>query len=269
VFRLGDVGPAGGGVEVGVGDRFALDPGLLALHRHRDLLLLGGDVLAQPGPAPLAGLGADGQLLLGAGHGLVAGPAGPVVAGLPAGGQVDILGGACLGRRVGVAGAIVQAVVAPQLLLFGLRQVPVGIHPRRVLDQLLLIRHLHLIARRGRLGDGHEGRLGAEQPGVDQGPLRLAGLVVDIDGLDGADPVAVAVDQGGALPAPHGVDVRHLPAPFCVTAVSCRLGLGSSWPAARHPWARCYRSRRKRDLLPVSTLSETAVAPSGAGTVVS
>src|SRR5215216_2328041 len=66
-------GAAGGGIAVGVGDRLALDPDLLTLHGHGDRLLLGGHVLAQPGPAPLALGGADLQLLLGAGHGVVGG----------------------------------------------------------------------------------------------------------------------------------------------------------------------------------------------------
>jgi hypothetical protein len=59
VLLLRDLGAAGGGVQVGVGDRLALDPDLLALHRHGHLLGLGGHVLAQPGPAPLPSLGAD------------------------------------------------------------------------------------------------------------------------------------------------------------------------------------------------------------------
>src|SRR5919204_6821091 len=63
VLGLGDVRTGHGGADVGVGDRLALDPRLLALHRHGLGNLLGGDVLAQPHPAPLAGLGADLELL--------------------------------------------------------------------------------------------------------------------------------------------------------------------------------------------------------------
>src|SRR4029450_5350121 len=73
VLLLRNARPTGGRTQVGVGDRLTLDPDLLTLHRHRDRLGLGGHVLAQPGPASLAGLGPDPQLLLGAGHGLVGG----------------------------------------------------------------------------------------------------------------------------------------------------------------------------------------------------
>src|SRR5215216_5114975 len=54
VLLLGDVRPAAGRVQVGVCDRLALDPDLLARHRqrhHRDPAGDGGDVLAEPGPA--------------------------------------------------------------------------------------------------------------------------------------------------------------------------------------------------------------------------
>jgi hypothetical protein len=153
VLLLGDGRAAGGGVEVGVGDRLALDPDLLALDRHGDLLLLGGDGLAQPGPAALAGLGADPQLLLRAGHGVVGGRARGVAAD---GGVLDLVvdavavpvGGVGVpgGGPALIAGAIVEAVVGPQLLLFGLRQVLVGIDPGGVLDQLLLVGNLDLVA---------------------------------------------------------------------------------------------------------------------------
>ena len=59
-----------------IGSRSRRD--LLARHRDRDLLLLGHHVLAQPRPARLAGLGADVEPLLGAGHRLVGGRAGGV-----------------------------------------------------------------------------------------------------------------------------------------------------------------------------------------------
>jgi hypothetical protein len=108
-----------------------------------------------------------------------------------------------------VAGAVVEAVVAPELLLLLLGQVAVGVDVGGVLDPLLLVGDLDLVAGGAGLGDGHEGRPGAEQAGVDQGPRRLAGLVVDIDGLDVAELVAVAVDHGAALPATDGVHVYH------------------------------------------------------------
>src|SRR5215217_9463935 len=206
VLLLGDVRPAGGRVQVGVGDRLALDPDLLAGHRHRHLLGLGGHVLAEPGPAALAGLGPDLELLLGAGHGVVGGGAGDV----PADGVVAVVGGGVpVGVDVPGGGAVLEAVVAPELLLLLLGQVAVRVHVGGVLDQLLLVRDLDLVAAGGGLGDGHEGRPGAEEPGVDQGPLGLAGLVVDVDGVDVADAVAVAVDHRPALPATDRVHVYH------------------------------------------------------------
>src|SRR5215207_2800086 len=111
VLLLGDGPAAGGGIAVGVGDRLALDPDLLALHRHGHLLGLGGHVLAQPGPAPLPGLGPDLQLLLGAGHGLVGGRPGDV----PADGVVPGVVGRAGGQAtVGAGLAVVHAVVAVQ-----------------------------------------------------------------------------------------------------------------------------------------------------------
>src|SRR5215218_6154837 len=227
VLLLGDGRAAGGVVDVGVGDRLALDPDLLALYRHRHLLGLGGHVLAQPGPAPLASLGADGQLLLGAGHGLIGGRPGHVPAhGVPVvvGGGVTVsLGVAGRGPADLVAAAVVQAVVAPQRLLLLFGQVAVGVHGGGVLDPLLLERHLDVVAAGGGLGDRHKGRAGAEEPGVDQGPLRLAGLVVDVDGVDLADAVAVTVDHGAALPAADGVDVGHVRSLPCRGLAAVRL----------------------------------------------
>src|SRR5215212_840904 len=206
VLLLGDGRAAGGGVQVGVGDRLALDPDLLAPHRHRYLLGLGGDVLAEPGPAALAGLGPDLELLLRAGHGVVGGGAGDV----PADGVVAVVGGGVpVGVDVPGGGAVLEAVVAPELLLLLLGQVAVRVHVGGVLDQLLLVRDLDLVAAGGGLGDGHKGRAGAEQAGVDQDPLRLAGLVIDVDGVDLADAVAVPVDHRPALPATDRVNVYH------------------------------------------------------------
>src|SRR5215217_3037022 len=186
VLLLGDVGAAGGRVQVGVGDRLALDPDLLAGHRHRHLLGLGGDVLAEPGPAALAGLGSDLELLLGAGHGVVAG----------AGGQA----------AVGAVLAVVEAVVAVQLGLVVLGQLAVGLHGGRVLDLLLVVGHLHAVTDVLGLGERHEGGLGGEQAAGDRGPLWLAGLVVEVDGVDRAELVAGRVDHGAALPGLGGLD---------------------------------------------------------------
>ena len=200
-----------------IGSRSSGD--LLAGHRHRDLLVLGHHVLAQPGPAGLAGLGADPQLLLGAGHrrrrwsgrrcrgrrrGLdrrtsrssrSASPS-PVacrpvsaapVSDVPASGR----------RRRGRA--VADAVVAVELLLLLRRQVAVLGDVRRV---------LHLSpCRRPRVTrspsnsapcTGTKRLVGAEQAGVHGDPLRLVGVVVVVDRADLADLVAVPVVRGGS-----------------------------------------------------------------------
>ena len=73
VLLRGDVGPGGGRVAVGVGDRFALKGDLLVRDRDAEGLLLGDHVLAQPGGAGLDGLRVGVQFFLGAGHRLVGG----------------------------------------------------------------------------------------------------------------------------------------------------------------------------------------------------
>src|SRR4029453_11414430 len=113
------------------------------------------------------------------------------------------------GRALPGGAVVVQAVVAPQLALLGLRQVPVGVDPGGVFDQLLVVGDTDVQVGRGGLGEGDEGGLGAEQAGIDQGPLGLAGLVVQVDGVDAADAVAVPIHQGAALPATDSVNVGH------------------------------------------------------------
>ena len=81
VLLRGDVAAGHRLVAVGVGDRLALEAHLLVAHRDGRGDVLGDDVLAQPGPAGLAGLGADVELLLRAGHGRVGVRARGVVAG--------------------------------------------------------------------------------------------------------------------------------------------------------------------------------------------
>src|SRR5215216_6069859 len=217
VLGLRELGAGGGGIQVGVGDRLPLHPQLFALDRDGLLDLLGGDVLAQPDPAPLPLGGPDPQLLLRAGHGGI-------------GGRPRAVSPHCVsaGRASSGGAVIVQAVVAPQLPLLGLGQVLVGVDPWGVLDQLLVVGDADVAVILGGLGEGDEAGFGAEQAGVDQGPLRLAGLVVEVDGVDPADAAAVPVDQGAALPATDGVKVGHLVHSFQPTPTMVSTGTDSS-----------------------------------------
>jgi hypothetical protein len=100
--------------------------------------------------------------------------------------------------------------VTPQPLFLGLGQVLIGVNSGGVLDELLVVGDAHVVAGLGGLGEGDEAGLGAEQTGVYQRPLGLPGVVVQVDGLDGADAVAVPVEHGAALPGTDGVNVGHL-----------------------------------------------------------
>src|SRR4051794_20961446 len=115
VLLLRDRGAVVGVAAVGLGDRLALQGDFLVRHRHRDLLVLGDHVLAQPGPPGLAGLGADAELLLRAGHCGVGGGAGGVAA-LRTGrvGQAAALAGLRVDRGGWEAGG--EAVVAVELV---------------------------------------------------------------------------------------------------------------------------------------------------------
>src|SRR3954471_23264616 len=141
LLLLGDVRAVERLVGVRVGDRLALDAGLLPLDRGGLRHVLGRDVLAQARAAGLAALRADVQLLLGARHRVVGRRAGRVAA--DGAGRVAIAVevtvavevarvaavrrlGAILGVRaplVVVAAAVVR--VQPALLLG--RQLAVGI----------------------------------------------------------------------------------------------------------------------------------------------
>jgi hypothetical protein len=112
MLRLGDLRARHRRVDVGVRDRLALDPHLLALHRHGLLHLLGHDVLAQARAATLAALGADAQFLLGARHRVIRTGRAARGASLTALGPVQLLLGT--GHRIVAAG---RAACAARLTL--------------------------------------------------------------------------------------------------------------------------------------------------------
>ena len=140
---------------------------------------------------------------------------------------------------VGAGLGVVQAVVAVQLGLLALGQLPVSLHAGGGLDLVPVVGHLDAAARGLGLGEWHEGGLGGEQAAGDRGPLGLTGLVIQVDGVDRAELVAGRVHHGAALPALNGVDAwwHARPLPWCVMTgwrtgrlgpVSCR-GVPPSW----------------------------------------
>jgi hypothetical protein len=103
------------------------------------------------------------------------------------------------GWRVGPG--VGDPVVAVQLPLLVLRQLLVGRHRRRPLDQGLGEGDPDGVAFLAGADQGNEGSVGAGGAGLEQGPLWLAGDLVQVDDLDGAERLAVVVDKGAALPA--------------------------------------------------------------------
>jgi hypothetical protein len=99
--------------------------------------------------------------------------------------------------------------VLVQRALLGLGELAVGLDVRRILDVRLRVRDAHAALLRRRLRQRHERALAAEQPGLDERPLRLLGLLVDVDLIDGADLVAVGVQEILALPLGDGLRIRH------------------------------------------------------------
>jgi len=177
---------------VGVRDRLALDPDLLALDRDGRLDVLGDDELLQ---ARATGLGrrlADPQLLLGAGHRLVGRRARGVVADGAALGLVVLL--------VLEVAELDRVVLVEALLLLG-RQLAVGLHVGRVLDERLLVGHAHAVAGAGRLADRHEAEVRAEEAGLDGQPLGLAGPAVESQACP-ASPATTRPHRSSRVPMP-------------------------------------------------------------------
>jgi hypothetical protein len=205
VLLLGDGRPVVGGPAVRIGDRLALDGDLLVRDRHGHLLVLGHDVLAQPGPPGLPGLGADVEPLLRAGHGRIGGRAGGVVTpradlvhvGRPTGGGP---GPGVVPAVVPGGGAVVEVVVAVEPLLLLPGQVVVPRHVRCVLHPGLVVADGHRAGAAVEVGarERDEALARAEEPRVHGDPLRPLGVVVVVDLTDPADLVAVPVVGGGA-----------------------------------------------------------------------
>src|SRR3954453_19604894 len=205
VLLVGDRGAVGRAAGVRLGDRLALDADLLALYRHGLLDLVGHDVLLEPHATALPRGLTYPQLLLGAGHRVVGLGAADVPPDRVAVGRVAVTR-----ARLAVA----HAVVLVELPLLRLRQLLIGIDLRRVLDLVLLVLHAQRVVLRARAAQRHERRLAAEQPGLDERPLGLARLLVQVDLLNRADLVATGVDHIGA--AQLGDALRrhsHLPPP--------------------------------------------------------
>jgi hypothetical protein len=95
--------------------------------------------------------------------------------------------------------------VAIQLGLVGLGEAPVGVHLRRVLDRRLVVRDAQRAVLVAGIAQRHERALAAEQTRLDQRPLGLVGLLVEVDLLDRADLVAVVVVQILAAQLQHAV----------------------------------------------------------------
>ena len=96
-----------------------------------------------------------------------------------------------------------------QPALLGLGQLVVGLDTGRVLDGLLVDRHTHVLAARGRSPQRHKALLGSQQPGVDERPLRLGALPAAVDLVDRADLLAVAIDERAPAKIVRLGELRH------------------------------------------------------------
>ena len=217
------------GAAVGVGDRLALDPDLVAGDRHSAGDGLGHVVLAQSCPAGLAMTGADAELLLGAGHRLL----GVRAAGGPTGLRRGVapLGGLVSGRLAGPRGLVPvglvrrrglssgrrlargrvmrggrtvgrkgNAVVLVQALLLLFAELAVALDVRGVPDLVPGLAGADILGVGGGTHPRNEMRLGAEPAARDGRPFRLAGRVVDISLGDLANLLPVGADQRPAVP---------------------------------------------------------------------
>src|SRR4029450_10855701 len=74
-------------------------------------------------------------------------------------------------------GVVVQVVVAPQLPLLVLRQAPVGVDPRGVTDQLLVVGSNDIVVALEGLSEGDEAGLGSGETCGGEGALGMLACV--------------------------------------------------------------------------------------------
>ena len=131
-----------------------------------------------------------------------------------------------------LAGAVVHAVVAVELLLVLRRQVPVLGDLRSVLHRGLVVGQGDPVT--GELGarHRHEALVGAEETGVDRDPGGLVGGVVVVDLTDLADLVPVAVVGGGP---DHGAQLVLSDHKMCLLGGRCGVGRRSC-PCSLTKW---------------------------------
>lgn len=239
VLFLGERWPVSGSAKVRVRDGLPFHAHFFMRDRDRDGLLLGDDVLAKACAAGLRGFGAHVQLLLGARHGVVRVAARRVVAGTACRVHVAIeMAAVDVTIVVGVAAdaASGKPVVAVEALFFLRRELPVGADAGRILDGGLVVadgEDAVVRIERG-VGDGDEALGRAEETGVDGNEVRLALVVADVDLVDGADLVTIAVD-----------DLR-------VEQLGGGVGVDPCRPRAAGPGLRVrprWRRRRKREVV--------------------
>ena len=137
------------------------------------------------------------QLLLGAGHRLVAARALPALAAA----LLALAAGLAFGKAaIGATLRVLEPVVSVERLLLLLGELSLRLDAGRVLHRVLRERELDVLACRVRPGQRHEVRLRSEAPRVHKRPLGLAGLLVEIDLVDLPDLLSIGVHRGAAAP---------------------------------------------------------------------
>jgi hypothetical protein len=199
--------------------------------------VLGDDVLAQPRLTGHLGLGADPELLLRAGHRAVGRRTGRVATDGTGGVVVGVVVGAVSPGRI--AGAVVHAVVAVELLLLLRRQVPVLGDRRGVLHLGLVVGHGDPVTGELRARHRYEALVGAEKTGVHRDPRRLVGGVVVVELTDLADLVPITVVGGRSDHVAQLVLSDHLPFPLFVWCRRARLALCQSYAVRLTRVMRC------------------------------